>query len=246
MVQTSSAILREADRRSRRRTLTMGEELRRLRMDAGLTITALAASIGVDPSHLARIEKGLALPSLDLLERLAVALGADLGIRFFAGTGPRLRDRFQAPMLEALMAILHPRWAREVEVVAGRGRGVIDAVLADRLTPAVVATEVQSEMRRFEQQLRWAAEKADAVAERYPGRSISRLLVLRSTVANRELARRFPESLSSAYPARTATVIEALTSASPTWPGAGIVWVRLDRGTAIVLPTPPRGVSVGR
>ena len=226
--------------------MTLGEELRRLRLDAGVTITALAETIGVDPSHLARIEKGLAQPSLDLLERLAVALGADLGIRFFAGTGPRLRDRFQAPMLEALLAIVHPRWARELEVVAGRGRGVIDAVLADRLTPTVVATEVQSEMRRFEQQLRWAAEKADAVAGQYPGRAISRLLVLRSTVANRELARRFPESLSAAYPARTAAVIEALTSSGPTWPGAGIVWVRLDRGMAKVLPTPPRGVSVGR
>lgn len=223
----------------------MGEELRRLRLDSGASITALGEYVGVDPSHLARIEKGTAQPSLDLLERIAVALGADLSIRMFAGTGPRLHDRFQAPMLEALLAILHPRWARDLEVVAGRGRGVVDSVLVDRLTPVVVAVEAQSELRRFEQQIRWAAEKADALSNRYEGRPISRLLLLRSTVANRELTRRYPESFRAAYPARTADVVEALTSASPALPGAGIVWVRLDGKDVRVLPGPPRGVMVG-
>lgn len=224
----------------------MGEDLRRLRFDAGVSLTTLAGLVGVDPSHLARIERGTSQPSLDLLERIAVALGADLGIRIFAGTGPRIHDRFQAPMLEALIKLLHRRWARELEVAAGRGRGFVDAVLADRLTPAVVAVESQSEIRRFEQQVRWAADKAEALSDRYEGRPVSRLLLLRSTVATRALARTYAESFRAAYPARTADVLEALTSGVRAWPGAGIVWVRLEAGEATVLRGPPRGVAVGR
>ena len=243
---TSAGVRREAERRSRRRRWSLGEDLRRLRLDAGVSLTMLADFVDVDPSHLARIEKGMSQPSLDLLERIAVALGADLGIRLFAGTGPRVHDRFQAPMLEAFIKVLHPRWARELEVAAGRGRGFVDALLADRLTPAVVAVESQSEIRRFEQQVRWAADKAEALADRYEGRPVSRLLLLRSTVATRELARTYAESFRAAYPARTADVLEALTSGERAWPGHGIVWVRLASGAATVLPGPPRGVAVGR
>jgi transcriptional regulator with XRE-family HTH domain len=215
MPLTHAGIRREAERRGRRRPVLISEEIRRLRLESGVSIGTLAEYVGVDPSHVARIEKGASQPSLDLLERIAVALGADLGVRLFAGSGPRLHDRFQAPMVEALFSVLHARWKRELEVVAGRGRGVVDSVLVDRLTPAVVAIEVQSELRRFEQQVRWAAEKAEALADRYDRRPISRLLVLRSTVANRQLARRYPELFRAAYPARTADVFRALTSPVP-------------------------------
>ena len=57
---------------------------------------------------------------------------------------------------------------------------------------------------------------------------MSRLLVLRSTVATRELARQFEATLAAAYPARTADVVNALTSADGHWPGDGIVWMHLD------------------
>jgi transcriptional regulator with XRE-family HTH domain len=247
MPLTVTGVRREAERRSRRRRLLLGEDLRRLRRDSGASLRLLGDYAGVDPSHLARVESGVAQPSLDLLERIAVALGADLGIRFFTGSGPRLHDRFQAPMLEALLRVLHPRWARELEAVVGRGRGLIDLVLADQLTPAVVAVEAQSEIRRFEQQLRWAAVKAEALAERYaPSRPVSRLLLLRSTASTRELVRRYEASFSAAYPARTADILAALTTSTTAWPGDGLVWVRLDKGEATVLPGPPRGVSLGR
>lgn len=224
----------------------MGEDLHRLRLDAGVSLATLAELVDVDPSHLARIEKGTSQPSLDVLERSAVALGADLGIRLFGGTGPRIHDRFQAPMLEAFIKVLHPRWVRELEVSAARGRGFIDLVLADRLTPAVVAVESQSEIQRFEQQVRWAAEKADALTDRYEGRPVSQLLLLRSTVATRQVAQTLAESFRAAYPARTADVLDALTNGTRAWPGAGIVWVRLEAGETTLLPGPPRGVTVGR
>lgn len=237
-----------------------GDEIRRLRLDAGISVAALADVVGVHRSHLARVEAGQARPSLRTLTAIGVALGADLSLRFFAGAGPRLYDRFQAAMTETFLGALHPRWNAELEVPITRpSRGVIDIVLSGRggatggRTRVTIATEVQSELRRLEETLRWMAEKAAGLGERVTDSSsrdgtieTSRLLVLRSTVVTRDLARRYRGTLATAFPARTAAIFEALTTESGAWPGAGIVWMRVDGGTAALLRFPPRGVEVGR
>jgi hypothetical protein len=130
---------------------------------------------------------------------------------------------------------------------------VIDLVLTDKTTPTVIAGEVYSELRRLEQQIRWTMEKADglasllAEADRAPStRDVSRLLVLRSTVTTREVARRYEETLATAYPARTHDVYLALTTPIEAWPGPGIVWMHLHGGVATLMPFPPPRVPVGR
>jgi transcriptional regulator with XRE-family HTH domain len=199
MAISRTSVSREADRRLRRLHLHVGDQIRRLRLEAGLTLTELAAVVGVHRSHLARIEAGAAAPSLQVLTAIGVALGADLGVRYFAGAGPRLLDRFQAPLLEAFVRSLHERWSVRLELaVASPARGVIDAALVDSASPIAVASEVQSELRRLEQQIRWNNEKADGLAARLAeeaapelGPAVSRLLILRSTVSTREIARRY-------------------------------------------------------
>jgi transcriptional regulator with XRE-family HTH domain len=254
MAITRASVSRDTARRMRRVHLTTGEDIRRMRLDAGLSLTALAGVVDIHRSHLARIEAGAARPSLEVLTAIGVSLGADLGIRYFPGAGPRLHDRFQVAMVETILKALDPRWQAELEVpVTQPARGVVDLVLVDRSSPSVVASEVQSELRRLEQQIRWTAEKADGLTERFrrEGRlatsdSVSRLLILRSTLATRELARRYAMTLSAAYPARAADVVKALTTRSSPWPGAGIVWIRVDGPDCRLLDGPPRGVSVGR
>ncbi len=254
MTITQAGVARESARRMRRLGLQIGEEIRRMRLDAGITLTGLAEIVGVHRSHLARIEAGTATASLEVLTAIGVALGAGLRFRYFPGAGPRLHDRFQAPILEGVLAALDPRWRTEVEVpVKSPSRGVIDLVLKDRSSPVIVAAEVQSELRRFEQQVRWMAEKADGLRERLSadgqrrsGLVVSRLLILRSTTSTRVLARRFASTLSSAYPARAEDVVNALTTPSSPWPEDGIVWVRLEGAQVTVLKHPPRGVSIGR
>jgi transcriptional regulator with XRE-family HTH domain len=236
--------------------LWIGEEVRRLRSEAGVSLSALAAVVGVHRSHIARIEAGQAHPSLEVLTALGVALGADLSIRYFAGSGPRLQDRFQAAMVEACIRCLDPRWRVDLEVPVNQpARGVIDVVLTDRLSSVTVAAEAQSEVRRLEQQIRWASEKADALAHRLgsatqPGLEqpvvVSRLLILRSTMATRELARVFAATLGAAYPARTADIHDALTSPTAPWPGPGIIWSQVERGGAHLMRFPPRGVELRR
>jgi transcriptional regulator with XRE-family HTH domain len=247
-------VARETARRVRRANAEIGEHVRRLRLDAGVSLGELARLVGVHRSHLARIESGATHPSIAVLTAIGVALGADLSVRYFPGTGPRLHDRFQAAMVEALLRELDARWRIDLEVPISRpARGVIDLVLTDRAGSPVVAAEAQSQIRRLEEQIRWAAEKADGLANRLErddrgpsARTVSRLLILRSTLATREIARQYHATLAAAYPAATTAVVRSLTSSGVPWPGAGIVWMRFDGGRAVLMRHPPRGVDLGQ
>jgi hypothetical protein len=115
----------------------------------------------------------------------------------------------------------------------------------------VIATEVQSEFRRIEQLIRWANEKALSIPsaqfwDQLPGNpQIDRLMIVRSTPTNREIASRFGETLRIAYPASARAAYRTLTTGDEPWPGAALLWadVRGDRVT--VMDRPPRGLSVG-
>lgn len=233
----------------------IGRSVRDLREDAALTRAAVAQSAGIDASFLGRIETGNREPSLSTLTAIATVLGADLSVRLYPTTGPRIRDRIQAPMVESLVRAAHVRWRPMPEVPVTRpARGVIDVVLADRQSPLLVASEVHSELRRLEQQIRWHREKESslpwsavwhsATGDHEP--MTSRLLVLRSTRELRELAVRYEATLRAAYPARTRDVLDALGGATVAWPDAGIVWMRVESGRAELLDGPPRGVRLGR
>jgi transcriptional regulator with XRE-family HTH domain len=238
----------------RRLGLGIGEDVRRLRIEAGVSLATLAGTVDVHRSHIQRIEAAKVQPSLEVLTAIGVALGADLGVRYFEGTGPRLHDRFQSAMVESFLRSLDDRWRAQLEVAVSRpARGVIDIVLEGRREDVTIAAEVHSELRRLEQQIRWANEKADGLADRLRGTNhvsgvpaISRLLVVRSTVATREIARRYEATLATAYPARTHDLFMALTEPLAPWPGPGIVWMHLRGGVATLMPFPPPRIQLGR
>jgi len=224
-----------------------------MRLDANVSVAELSRATGVTAGHLWRIEAGQANPSMEVLIAVGVALGADLGVRYFPGPGPRIHDRFQAPMVEALIRSLDPRWRVQLEVpVTKPARGVIDAVLHDTTSPLFVATEVHSDLHRLEQQLRWGHEKAEGLATLHadgarPGSPrVSELLVLRSTIRTRELARQFEATLQATFPARSADAVAALTTSDAPWPGSSIVWMHLHGSPASLMRHPPPGVSLGR
>jgi transcriptional regulator with XRE-family HTH domain len=210
------------------------EDLMRIREDAGISRSHLAREAGVDRRYLDRIEAGGIRPSIELYQRLATALGADLSTRVYPNTGPLIRDRHQGGILEVTLAKTHPRWVRYAEVAVRRpSRGWIDLVLHDPIERVVVATEIQSELRRLEQLVRWAAEKADGLPS-WDGWSqlrdepvISRLLLVRRTRASRAIAHEFARQLRVAYPAHPDDALASLTGTAP-WPGPALVWVVLE------------------
>src|SRR5665811_1575111 len=94
-----------ATRRANELSRGLAEDLRRLREDAGVSQRALGQAAGVDPSLISRIESSGIRPSLETCCRLAAALGLDLSLRLFPNTGPAIRDRHQAGIVEAVLAI---------------------------------------------------------------------------------------------------------------------------------------------
>jgi transcriptional regulator with XRE-family HTH domain len=237
--------------RERARTLRMireriGRQVADVRTEAGATRADLARCAGIDPGHIWRVEAGTANPSLEALVALASCLGVELGVRLFPVAGARLHDRFQAPMLEALVRRLGTAWRPEPEVLVPAARGVIDLVLHRALDHLVIACECHSEVRRLDDVVRRLGEKQEALRGLLGAtRSASSLLLLRSTRATREIAAMYESTLAAAFPARTAEVLDALRGTAA-WPGPAIVWARVEGGRAEILDAPPRGVRLGR
>jgi transcriptional regulator with XRE-family HTH domain len=234
----SSRALAAARRVADRLHRGLGDDVRRFREDTGINRATLAAAAGVDLAYLGRIEDGEVHPSLETYARLAAALGADLSARLYPNTGPAIRDRHQARILEALLAQLHPRWRGYPEVAVRQpARGWIDVVLHDAAAGCVVATEIQSQLPRLEQLIRWSGEKANALpswegfAQLGPIAMTSRLLIVRSTAATREIGREFARQLEAAYPAHPQDALAALRGVLP-WPGPTLIWADI-RGDGV-------------
>ena len=250
-VPRERATEREVQARLRRIERKVGEDLLRIRTDAAASKAQVALAAGVDRTFYGRVESGDAHASLESLVAMGVALGADVSVRIYSGSGPQLTDRHQARMEEVVIRQLHPVWRPHLEVVVTRPvRGVIDSVLERRDPPLLVIGEFESALPRLEQQLRWAAEKAASIGSSDvvgpgPIPPISKLLILRSTDATRSLARSFEATLRTAYPASTREAVGSLRTGAP-WPGESIVWVRIDGDRVELLDGPPRGVQVGR
>lgn len=247
---------RETDRRRARRLRglrdSLGTEIRRLRQDAGLSLVRVADAADISRSHLAEVELGTADPSLRVLAAIGDALGADLSIRLFPTTGPRIRDHLQAPIVEAVLKCAHPRWRRWVEVPVYRpARGIIDVVLHDPAQRVAVAVEVHSQVRRVEQLIGWARLKSESLPSADLWRfvdeppAIGSLLVLRSTRSTRDVAVRFEETFRSAYPA-PAEAARAALMGEHAWPGSALLWADVGPDGVRILERPPRNVRVGR
>jgi transcriptional regulator with XRE-family HTH domain len=237
-------IERDAARLAGEISRRIGEQVRTAREDAGLSLTRVALAGGLSKSRLHDIEAGRCQPRWETLARVSAVLGLRLGVGLYPDSGPLIREHVQAVMLTALLAAAHQRWRRRPEVAVYRPvRGVIDMVLDDDVEALAVACEAQSELRRPEQQLRWSHAKADALAtareEQGHPRSVSRLLLLRSTLRTRTVVATYADLFAAAYPAHAIDAYAALTEERP-WPGDAILWCRVEGHRATVLDRPPR------
>ena len=230
----NQAFERAARQASLRVRTGVGEDIVRQRTDSGLTRAELARAAGVDPSYLRRVEAGEVSPSIDTYARIAAALGSDLSVRLYPNTGSTIRDRHQARIVESLLGLIHPRWQAFPEVAVRRpSRGWIDVGLLDSRSSVFVAVEVQSEIRRLEQLVRWSSEKAASLpswegwAHLGSMPEVSQLLVVRDTRATRSVAKEFRRTIAAAYPADPEDALAALTG-STQWPGPAVLWAKAD------------------
>jgi transcriptional regulator with XRE-family HTH domain len=231
----SGALDRAVKRTAGQALASFGSDVRRLREDAGMTRAALARAAGIDAGFLDAIESGTANPSVPSCARLAIALGADMPLRLYPTSGPTIRDRHQSAIAEVMLGIVHERWTSYAEIAVRRpARGWIDMGFHDPRGEVFVATEIQSELRRLEQILRWAEAKAAALPS-WDGwtqlgtePAISRLLIIRETRTNRAIADEHRRLLRAAYPADGRDALEALVGTGA-WAGPAILWAARAR-----------------
>ena len=125
----------------------IGREVRRARLDLGLSQVAAATSIGRSSSAWSRMERGEALhiPARDLFRASAV-VGLEIGLRAYPG-GPPLRDRAHLELLERLRRCLADTvgWRTEVPFPRTGDKRAWDAML--RISPVRVGVEAETRAR---------------------------------------------------------------------------------------------------
>ncbi len=196
--------LAEAERALRRQSMRAAEELRALRIRSDLSQAAVAREVGVARSVLSRLEAGDPGITLRTRFRVATVLGADLRISAFVESGPLVRDRAQAPIVEWILTIAGPFWRRRVEAaVPGAGRRSVDLCLAS--PRAIVLIEVETRVGSLEEIIRELHSKREALAGASLNtgelRPIFVVLGLPRTRHHAAIVRDLPRTIAAAFPA---------------------------------------------
>jgi len=227
--------MREGDRALRRQSTRVADELRAMRIRAGVSQSAVAAAVGVSRSVISRFEQGN--PGISLRTRFQVAalLGADLRMSAFEGSGALLRDAAQAPMLERVIHACDRRWRKTIEApIPGPGRRSVDLRLDS--AGSIVLIEVETRIGGLEEHIRELHSKRQALTETEtsragPGRPIHVVLALPATRRHRTIVRDHPHIIKAAFPAPSADLLRALGDVRDAWPGDGILWISQTSGS---------------
>ena len=125
--QTDGRASADADERRE-----LGGHIRRLRTEAGLTMSGLADAAGVSQSLISQVERGLAEPSLGTLRRIAQSLDTTVGALFVGGANANGREpageahlvvrrenrkHLRMPGSDVTYELLVPDLARKLEVI---------------------------------------------------------------------------------------------------------------------------------
>jgi transcriptional regulator with XRE-family HTH domain len=221
--------------------VTLARACRDGRLALGMSQSALAAKIGLARSHVAAIERGRANPSLDVIVRLAAALGLELDLTLRSPV--IIGDRRQSDAVHARCSGYVDRrlrgagWetAREVPLVDGRWRGWIDLLAFDPRTGTLIVIEIKTvidDVGALERQVGWYERMARVVARNrgwQPHRVVTWLLVLASE-QNEQAMTQNRDVLNRSFPIGAPAMQELLTD-----PGAP-----RPRGRAIAMIDPAR------
>jgi transcriptional regulator with XRE-family HTH domain len=187
--------------------VTFGRACLDIRTRLGLSLEQVAPAAGITASYLARIERGMANPTVDIVQRVSDALGLQLFLDVrppvFLGSPP-MRDLVHARCSAyADRRLRADGWstAREVAAVDGRYRGWIDLLAFDPTSNVLLIVEIKTRLDDFgalERQLGWYERLApDLARERgWSSRSTRSVLLLlasedveRAISANRDALR---------------------------------------------------------
>lgn len=207
----------EANRRAARIRRDLVEELRRARVQCGVSQRAVAAQLGCDKATISRIERSLAQDvGIGHLVRHAAAVGLVLRTDLFPAGAP-IRDAGQLKVLNRLQPHVRGPFAWLFEMPVGPND--LRAFDAAAVMPGCrIGFDVWSRVRDAQAQARLSQrKKVDARMDRL-------VLVFGETAANRSAVRDAGLALRRAFPLTTRQVLSALRNGRD--PGAdGLVFV---------------------
>lgn len=216
--------------------ITFARLCRDTRTALDVTQAELARSVGVSRAHVSAIEAGRANPSLDLIDRVAEALGLGLGFAvrdpIILGGG-RQRDAAHAwcsGYTERRLRGAGWETAREVPLVHGRTHGWVDVIAYDRRSGTLLIIEVKTwidDLGAVERQLNWYERSAMRLAHRYgwyPRRVLTWLVVLATDAVDASI-RANRDVIDRAFPMRAMTMGQVAAGSDPGRGGRGIALI---------------------
>jgi transcriptional regulator with XRE-family HTH domain len=232
----------EADRLGRELRARIGTDIQRLRERRGLTRIELARRAGLGRMVESRIERGVANPDLDALQRIAIALDRPL-IVSFGGRDPHEQppDAGHLAMQELVLRLgraagydgsfelqtrpMEPWRSADVGLAATATGRLIDVECWN--TFGDIGAAVRSSHRK-------QAELRDLAIARWGAAGTSHLVwVVRATARNRALVARYPEVFARAFPGSSRRWVDALTGGAIPPGEPGMVWADVG-GTRLV------------
>lgn len=178
-----------------------------------VTQAELAAAVGVSRAHIASIETGRVNPSLDLVQRIGLALGLELQLVSRAPVvlnSPAQRDLLHAwcsGYVDRRLSAAGWHCQREVTIARGRTRGWIDLLAYDPRRRLLIVVEVKTsidDIGDIERQLDWYLREAPALARSLgwrPVTTVGWVLALATTSVD-EVLRRNRSVVARGFPAR--------------------------------------------
>src|SRR4051794_17122332 len=227
------ALAVEADRRAAQQRAQIGTDIQALRERRNLTRQQLAARAGLGRMVESRIERGVANPDLEALQRIAHALGRPLVVSF-GGRDPEdlPADAGHLAMQELVLRLgreagysgsfelttkpSEPWRSADVGLAAPTQRRLIHLECWN--TIGDIGAAVRSSNRK-------RAELNDLAVARWGEAAAAHLVwVVRATTRNRALVGRSPEVFARAFPGSSRAWIEALTAGTTPPEQPGLVW----------------------
>ncbi len=195
--------------RARRTVADLTTEIRRARVDRGLSQAEVGRAVGLSGPQVCRIERGLSPDvSIAVLCRLLAVVGLELSARAYPAGEP-VRDRAHAALLSRFRARLHSslRWRMEVPLpVAGDLRAWDGQVGGASWRVGVEAETRPSDLQALQRRL--ALKLRDGGVD-------ALILVLADTRHNRELLRAHADDLVQRFPVPGRRAMELVAAGVP-------------------------------
>ncbi|MED0705272.1 helix-turn-helix domain-containing protein [Aneurinibacillus aneurinilyticus] len=95
--------------------LSVGEKIRTLRKKSGLSQERLAFKAGIAPSYMGQVERGTKSPTIDILEKIAVAL--DVTLEELFSFDQNVSEQVDKTIIEKIAFQLYGRSKMEQEAI---------------------------------------------------------------------------------------------------------------------------------